>query len=663
MAYGVEAAAHAYFGKAANELDLAECAMLAGLPQAPALYNPLLDLEAAKRRQRVVLDLMVKEGHLTPHQADQAAAERLRFASTPFPIRAPHFVTYAWSALERELSTETLAQGGLEVYTTLDVDLQERAEAIVSRHLALLQEQGGPDRNVNNAALLAIDPRSGEILAMVGSADYFDSAISGAVNATLALRQPGSAIKPITYATAFDPAWHRRGDGATTRWGTLPFTPATMIVDVRTSFITREGVGYVPLNYDLRWHGPVLLREALGSSYNLPAVKVLDAVGLEAMIAQSRRMGVSTFEAAGERFGRALTLGGGEVTMLELVPAYGVFATSGDLVAPVAVRQVIDADGNTLYAPAIDRERVLDPRVAYLITDILSDEWARLPSFGERSALYIGRPAAAKTGTTTDWRDNWTVGYTPDLVAGVWVGNADSAPMYHVSGITGAGPIWHDFMTWALKDRPPSDFRRPEGLVEVEVCALTGELPNPYCTHRHREWFIAGTEPHATCTAHQLYDIDTTTGLQATAATPADRVRQRVYTLYPPEAQAWAVGQGYPQPPPAPEPPAEAGEVETERQARAPIEIVSPFQMDRYRISGALPAEDQRVMIEARPAGSIGFARVTLYVNDEPLADLTQAPYRLWWQLQPGTHAIHAVGETVDGRSYESEPITLIVEG
>jgi hypothetical protein len=235
--------------------------------------------------------------------------------------------------------------------------------------------------------------------------------------------------------------------------------------------------------------------------------------------------------------------------------------------------------------------------------------------------------------------------------------------MYHVSGITGAGPIWHDFMTWALKDRPPADFERPEGLVEVEVCALTGELPNPYCTHRQQELFIAGTEPHTTCSAHQLYQIDTATGLQATDATPADRVRQRVYTIYPPEAASWAAGQGYPQPPPAPAPAAEAGHTEPDGQGQAPIEIVSPFQMDRYRISGALPAEDQRVMIEARPAGSIGFARVTLYVNDQPLADLTQAPYRLWWQLQPGTHAIHAVGETADGRSYESERITLIVEG
>jgi penicillin-binding protein 1C len=662
MAYGVEAAAQAYFDKSANELDLAECAMLAGLPQAPALYNPLVDLEAAKGRQRTVLDRMVKEGYITPQEADRAAAEHLHFAPAPFAIRAPHFVTYVWSMLERELGTERTARGGLIVHTTLDIDLQTRAEAIIGRHLAALQARGGPDRNVNNAAVLAVEPQSGEILAMVGSAGYFDGTISGAVNTVLSHRQPGSAIKPITYAAAFDPQWAGRA-GRETRWGRLPFTAATMLVDVRTSFITHEGVGYVPLNYDLRWHGPVLLREALGSSYNLPAVKVLDAIGLEAMVAQARRMGVASFDADEERFGKALTLGGGEVTMLELVTAYSALANGGDRVNPIAADRVVDAGGGIVYQPPADRRQAaLDPRVAYLITDILSDEWARLPSFGERSALYIGRPAAAKTGTTTDWRDNWTVGYTPDLLVGVWVGNADNAPMYHVSGITGAGPIWHDVMTWALKDRPPRTFAQPEGLVQVEVCALSGLRPNPYCTHRRSELFIAGTEPLDTCELHQLIPIDVTTGARATASTPPERIHERVYAVYPPEAESWAIGQGLPRPPRAE---ASMPASRTERKADGPfrpIEIVSPFQMDRYRLSRTVPPEDQRIMIEARPGGALRFEQVILYINGTPLGTFSQAPYRMWWQLQPGRHEIYAAGETADGRTYESERITLIVE-
>jgi len=662
MAYGVESAAHAYFGKSVGELDLAECTLLAGLPQAPALYNPLLDLDASRRRQRTVLDLMVKHGYLSAAEADLAAEEQLRFAATPFPIRAPHFVTYVWSMLERELGVETLARGGLQIETTLDIDLQEKGEAIIRRHLSELQEQNSPDRNVNNGALVALDPLSGEILAMVGSADYFDARISGAVNSCLALRQPGSSIKPITYAAAFDPAWLQTPAEAITRWGVLPFTPATMLVDVRTSFITREGVGYVPLNYDLRWHGPVLLREALGSSYNLPAVKVLDAIGVERMMAQARRMGITTFDSSTTQFGLALTLGGGEVRLIELASAYGAFAAGGNLVIPIAVRKVVHTSDQVLYvAPAAQPKPALDERVAYLITEILSDEWARFPSFGEESALYIGRPAAAKTGTTTDWRDNWTVGYTPDLVAGVWVGNADNAPMVHISGVTGAGPIWHDFLTWALKDRPAQDFARPDGLTEVEVCALSGELPNPYCPHRQRELLIAGTEPTTTCNSHQLVRIDIRTGLQATESTPAQQVRERVYAVYPSEAQAWAIGQGIPQPPPESESTGASDPGQETGGPVPPLIIVSPFQMDRYRLSAALPPQNQRILIQAQPGGQASFARVTLYLDDEPLATFEQPPYQLWWPLQPGVHRVHAVGETSDGQAVSSQPILFTV--
>jgi membrane carboxypeptidase/penicillin-binding protein PbpC len=443
-----------------------------------------------------------------------------------------------------------------------------------------------------------------------------------------------------------------------------------MLVDVRTSFLTHEGVGYVPLNYDLRWHGPVLLRQALGSSYNLPAVKVLDAVGIEALIAQARRMGITTFDLASSassgapRFGLALTLGGGEVRMLDLTAAYAALVMGGLRVSPVAVREVVDAEGRMVYSPAQGpTERVLDERVAYLITDILSDEWARLPSFGEGSALYLGRPAAAKTGTTTDWRDNWTVGYTPDLVAGVWAGNADNAPMVHVSGISGAGPIWHDFMDWALKGVPPSAFVRPEGLVEAEVCALSGQRPTEQCPHRRREWFIEGTEPAQDCDIHQSFQIDAATGLLASESTPPERVRERVYAVYPPEAVAWAIGQGLPQPPPAPEARMAQGGLEAEPDVVAPLEIVSPFQNDRYRLSTALPRGDQRLLVEARAGGQVIFARVTLYVGEQELASFDAPPYRTWWVLEAGEHVIYAVGETARGEELTSESISVIVSG
>jgi membrane carboxypeptidase/penicillin-binding protein PbpC len=379
------------------------------------------------------------------------------------------------------------------------------------------------------------------------------------------------------------------------------------------------------------------------------------------MVAQARRMGITTFDRAMERFGLALTLGGGEVRLLELSAAYAALATGGERVTPVTLVEVRDAQGRQVYAPPQEtRERVLDERVAFLITDILSDEWARLSSFGEESALYLGRPAAAKTGTTTDWRDNWTVGFTPDLVTGVWVGNANSEPMYHVSGITGAGPIWHDFMIWALKERPPQDFARPEGLVEAEVCTLSGQRPTINCPHRRHEWFIAGTEPAQTCDIHQRFRVDTATGLLAVASTPPGRVRERVYAVYPPELQAWAIGQGITQPPPAPATPGAQAARDPARAAPG-LEIVSPFQRDRYRLSSALPVEDQRILVKARPSGGTSFVRVGLYVDDQPLAVFDDPPYQLWWPLQIGEHRIYAVGEQSDGSEIVSEKIIVIV--
>ncbi len=343
LAYGVEAAAQAYFGKSARELDLAECALLAGLTQSPAAYDPLVDPAAAQKRQGTVLGLMVKAGFVDATEADLAGHEQLHFAATPFPIQAPHFVMHVRRLLEDRFGLEGLYRGGLRVYTTLDLDMQNTAQDIVRRRLAALGErrQDQPLRDVRNAAVVALDPQTGEILAMVGSPDYFDPRIDGAVNATLALRQPGSSIKPLTYAVAFE----------------QDYTPATMVLDVRTSFQTKEGEPYVPANYDRQFRGPVLLRDALASSFNVVAVKVLDHVGAERLTDLARRMGITTFDDS-DRFGLALTLGGGEVRLLELTAAYAAFANGGRKVEPVAITRVDDANGKTLWSlPAAPASR------------------------------------------------------------------------------------------------------------------------------------------------------------------------------------------------------------------------------------------------------------------------------------------------------------------
>ena len=669
LAYGVEGAAQAYFDKHVRDLDLAECAMLAGLPQAPALYNPLENLRRARERQAVVLDLMVKDGYLTEDQARQAKEEKIYFASAPFPIRAPHFVMYVRSLLEQELGLERLEQGGLSIYTTLDLDLNETARDIVRYRLERLAGCEGwqtdcppGGHNVRNAALVALDPPTGEILAMLGSPDYFSARIDGAVNGTTALRQPGSSIKPITYAAAFE-----RGE----------LTPATMMLDLRTSFVTKEGTPYVPLNYDLQFRGPVRLREALASSYNLIAVKVLDSVGVEAMTTLARRLGITTFDDP-SRLGLAVTLGGGEVRLLEQAAAYAVFANGGHAIHPLAIRRVEDAQGNILLAapPLVggaEGERALDERVAYLITDILSDNVARIPSFGEGSVLRLSRPAAVKTGTTTDFRDNWTVGYTPDLVVGVWAGNADNEPMREISGVSGAAPIWHDFMEAALKGHAVRPFEQPNELVEVEVCALSGLLPGPDCPHRVKELFLEGTEPTETCTMHRRIALDRATGLRATVDTPPEQIVERVYTVLPPEAQEWGREQGIEEPPIA-----DSGSLTSDAGLRIadlgstsdnpksnpsnpPLVMSSPDRGVVYRLDRSLPHDAQRIVVSAWPGTGVSLLEVRLMVDGQPLARFGEPPYKAFWSLEPGVHIFSATGIDDNGEQVTSDEVRIEV--
>ncbi len=659
LAYGIEAAAQTYFAKHAAELDLAECALLAGLPQSPVRYNPLHDPAAAQGRQRVVLGLMIKHGYISQQEANLALDEKLRFASIPFPIAAPHFVMYVRGQLEREFGLEAIYTQGLQVYTTLDLDAQEAVQRIVRYRLSQLAQSsdGQPPRNVHNAAVVAMVPQTGEVVAMVGSPDYFDPQIDGAVNGTVTTRQPGSSIKPLTYAAAFDPA------------GPAPLTAATMMVDVRTAYVTREGDPYVPRNYDRRWHGPVLLREALASSYNLIAVKVLDHVTIERMTRLARELGITTFDDA-DRQGLALTLGGGEVRLLELTTAYAGLANTGYRVEPVTITRVEDSQGQMLKAWDISPgPRVLDERVAYLITDILSDDYARVPTFGEGGPLHISRPAAVKTGTTSDWRDNWTVGYTPDLVVGVWAGNADNEPMNHVSGVTGAAPIWHDVMETLIKGRPKREFTQPEGMVRVEVCADSGLLPAERtaargpgmeigaarCPRTIDELFIAGTEPAQTDDWHWLYPIDVRNGLLAGPNCPPQFVTRQRYTLYPSEAQAWAHWQNVPQPPaaysplcPGPGPIQDisgTGERGEDREpAAGSLVMTSPDHGSRYQLTPEIPPTAQQIVVSVRPAEGAAFQQVTLLVDGQPLATLTDPPYQAFWPMALGVHEFTAVG-------------------
>lgn len=670
LAYGTEAAARTYFGKPARDLDLAESALLAGMIQSPYAYDPYVNPDAAHARQKIVLDLMVKNGYISKGDSELAASEALHLKATDKRelIRAPHFVAYVRNLLEQQYGEETVNAGGLRVMTTLDLDLQQRAEEIVKRHIAELKNrtrnENAPDYNLNDAALVAIEPATGEILAMVGSADYFDESIDGAVNVALSLRQPGSSIKPITYAAAF-----AQTDVSPERL----FTPATVLSDVPTTFQTKENEPYAPQNFDRQWHGPISLRAALATSDNLIAVKVLDHVGLDAMIETAKALGITTFEDS-DRFGLALTLGGGEVKLMELTAAYAGFANEGRRVEPRAILDVTQNERQRtkdISFVAGRRSFVVDvqavsPQVAYLITSILSDDIARIPAFGEDSVLNLSRPAAAKTGTTTDFRDNWTMGYTPDLAVGVWAGNADNAPMYRVSGISGAGPIWHDFMELALRGVPEDKFARPDGIVEMEICDASGLLPTQDCPRVRREIFIAGTEPKDQDDAYQKFALDASTNLLWADDCRGPKIT-RVFRVYPPDAQDWAKKKGLAI---APEMDClgrttnDAGRTTTASSfvlSHSSLEIVSPAKNSIYETSPQIPPELQQLEVSARLNQALRLKQVTLFVDGSAIGNFSSVPYRALWKLSVGEHTAQAVGVTADGTRVESDRVTFRV--
>lgn len=660
-AYGVEAAARHFFGKPVRDLDLAECALLAGLPQAPSSYDPFVARSAALSRQADVLAAMVRAGYISTAQAEAAKAEPLQFGGDDQAARAPHFVNYVLDQLEAQFGADVVARGGLTITTTLDADLNDAAQANLRRQIGLLAERrnGGPDHRVRNGAVLVLNPQDGAILAMVGSPNFDDARTQGQVNAALALRQPGSAIKPLTYAAAFERGW----------------TPASQILDIPTTFQTREGNPYTPQNYDRTFHGPLLLREALATSSNISAVRLLDAIGVPALLDIAGRLGIHSLgePANAGRYGLALTLGGGEVTPLELTAAYAAFANGGQRIAPYVILRVTNAlgedAGDFVHAPPA---QALSPQVAYLITDILSDRYARMRAFGAQSVLDIDRPAAAKTGTTSDWRDNWTLGYTPDRVVGVWVGNADGQPMEAISGISGAGPVWHDVMLAAHQGLPPRQFERPAGIVERAICAEGGLLPGPNCPATRSERFVVGMEPHATDSSHVAFGIDMMLGCRAPAGYPAARTTLRVFRILPPEAEAWMVSSQLPRPPRTICPSIAQAEASAAEPGTAPLQIVAqpapagpalltPAPGATFVLSPGIPPAHQRIELKAR-AGRDDAAILTILVDDQPIAVLSGPPYRAFWQLVPGRHRAEVRVTDAQGHVTRSLMVEFVVE-
>jgi 1A family penicillin-binding protein len=481
-AYGIEAASKTYFGKSAKDLTLAEAALLAGLPQSPTLYSPFgSHPEYAKDRQELVLRRMREQGYITRAQEEKAKKEKLVYKNVSDKIKAPHFSLYVKDLMEKKYGKKFTEEGGFKIKTTLDLPTQEFAELAVASEVAKLQRA-----RVSNGAAVVTDPASGGILAMVGSKDYFDSSIDGNVNIALAKRQPGSSIKPINYAVGILKGYY----------------PATVFIDKQTCFpATDGGRPYCPRNYDGKFHGAVTMRESLANSLNIPAVKMLKLNTVESMMATASAMGITTFTDP-ERYGLSLTLGGGEVTMLDMATAFGVFANKGYRVNVNPIIEVKDANGKVLEKgnskSAIFGKRVLPEEVTFMISDMLADNQARAMAFGTNSVLNIpGQYVSVKTGTTNDYRDNWTVGYTPKYLVITWVGNNDNTPMGAVvSGVTGASPIWNDIMTHLLEGQKTTPLTPPKNVVRLSVCKNSGLFPAPGATCETRaDYFIRNMLP------------------------------------------------------------------------------------------------------------------------------------------------------------------------
>lgn len=513
-AWGIETAAEKYFDTSIQNVTLGQAALLAGLPQAPTRYSPFgAHPEYAKQRQKEVLTRMVTDRYITQKQADEAYMEPLEYKPET-GIQAPHFVMYVKQQLVDMYGESIVERGGLKVTTTLDLDLQTYAQATVAAEIETLSRY-----RVANGAALITKPSTGEILAMIGSVNYFASP-SGSFNVTTALRQPGSSIKPINYAIGID---------------RHIVTPATMFLDVPSCFANSPGQpAYCPRNYDGSFRGPVQLRFALGNSLNIPAVKMLYLNTVADMVASASAFGLNTISQS-SNYGLSLTLGGGEVRMTDMAEAFSVFANGGMRHDLVSILKVVDKNGKTLHEykdPNLGKTipsqllqtgyRVVSPETAFLISHILLDNNARQEAFGPSSSLVIpGHAVSVKTGTTNDVRDNWTIGFTPQYLIATWVGNNDNTPMNNslVSGVTGAAPIWNKLMRHVLEGQPDIWPKQPSGIVGTQICTMTGLLPpNPDaegdqkgCSTRF-EYFIKGTVPVQRESLHQQVMIDTTTG-------------------------------------------------------------------------------------------------------------------------------------------------------
>lgn len=635
LSYGMQAAALSYFDTDVRSLSLAQSALLVGILSSPELRNPYTSLEHAKRGQRMVLERMLENGKISHEQFKTANSETLQFHTTAGERLAPHAVDFVLSQIE---NMDVPVNRGLSVYTTLDAGYSTLAQDVAKKWVRELHDT----HDVSNAALVMVENKTGAIRVLLGGIDYTDATHSGQVNMATALRQPGSALKPITYAAAFAQG----------------MTAATPIYDIPTVYKTKKAEGYAPHNYDGRFHGVVLAREALASSLNVPAVEMLSRIGIPTFLETARRLGISTFTEE-DRYDLSLTLGGGEVTLSDLTTVYAAFARGGFLLPSYIIERVVDDRGHTVYTHVSHPGTAVfgqnSQQISYLISDMLSDPKARMMGFSEKNPLVLSHPAAVKTGTTTDWHDNWTVGYTPSVSVGVWVGNTDNHPMRQITGVVGAAPIWHQFMEEVLQGMPIESFERPDGIVSVDICTVDGKLAGDICPVRKSEHFLNGTQPSDESTSFAPIAIDIRNGLRATDDCPKIYTQTRVFLTYPQEVYSWAEANDMPQAPVRFSPLCSP--------SISPDGV--PFLTITYPIEKAvfehapLLVSHQAIVFES--AFSPDIVRVSWLVDNTQVGVSTSAPFTGNWNPVIGNHTISAIGTTANNTTVKSNTVHISV--
>lgn len=610
LSYGIYEASQNYFGKNIQNLDLAEMTILAGLPQSPSSLNPLINLQASKKRQSYILAKMLEQNLITQAEKEQAENEILFFQASKNPIEAPHFVFHILNQLEEEYGPDYV-YSGLNITTTLDLNLQNKAQEIVNFQLEKLQE-----KNVTNSAVLAVDLPSGQILVWLGSKNYFDPNISGQVDIITSQRQPGSALKPFLYLLAL-----QKG-----------YTMADILEDLPLNIKTETGI-YAPLNYDLDFHGPVRMKEALANSFNIPAVRLQQQIGTDTFLAFLRQLGLNTLNQSPDFYGFSLTLGGGEIRLFDLANAYFTLSNYGNQKSFSTILKITDSQNKTIFnwsnPPSHNILGQNAKQYAFLIIDALSDNNARLKSFGEDNVLNLPFPVVAKTGTTRSFKDNWTFGFSRNILTSVWVGNSDASAMQEISGIDGAGPIWRDFMLYFDKyqsNQQNKNFIIPENITQISICAISGLLPTKNCQSQVLQYFLKGTEPKKYDYFWREFNCGPDIGEKGTeivlapfnggqsendgidqipllrGGSVADGMDQsfsntstKYFISYPYPYQNWAETRNF-------QPPINCQQVKTsnnqqtsQNQANQPIQFISPLNNDTFQIIPEIPLENQKI--------------------------------------------------------------------